>query len=158
MTSPYFEWGLLEKVSKEILVTRSPYNVSELLTNVRIKLWWFKPRPASRNMLRCFTNRTMWRVDISQIVCKILYFCHVFRQSSWLLCFPAKKGNIIIHFTWHACGQSRYQLPVKESLVCGPSTDKQVKNQSCPTSQHLPWVLPLGPTSLGNHYLGKGST
>ena len=26
------------------------------------------------------------------------------------------------------------------------------------TGLYLPWVLPLGPTSLGNHYLGMGST
>ena len=42
-------------------------------------------------------------------------------------------GNRIIHFTWHAHGQSKYQHPVKESFVCGPPAAKQVKTRE--TSQ-----------------------
>jgi hypothetical protein len=52
----------------------------------------------------------------------------------------------------------RNQFPVNESLVCLSPTDTQVKNQSCLTGLHLPSVLPLGPTNMGNHYLGMGST
>jgi hypothetical protein len=60
----------------------------------------------------------------------------------------------------------RNQFPADESLVVWSPTSTQVKNhssltgqaQSCLTGLHLPWVLPLRPTSLGNHYLGMGST
>ena len=53
------------------------------------------------------------------------------------------------------------QIPVKESLVVWSLTGEQVKNQSCLTGQaqsyvtglHMSWVLPLRPTSLGNHQL-----
>ena len=40
-------------------------------------------------------------------------------------------GNRIIHFTWHAHGQSKYQHPVKESFVCGETSQDQ-RNKSRP--------------------------
>ena len=82
--------------------------------------------------------------------------------SEYHLCFVCSgkmyTGNGTNHLTCHAHGLCTYQLPVKKSLVCWPPTGTQVTNQSCLTGLHLSWVLPLGPTSLGNHYLGMGST
>ena len=85
----------------------------------------------------------------------VFVFCNVMRICRWMLAICA-------HTMW----LDRNQFPVKESLVCWSPTGTQVNNQSCLTGQaqscltglHLPWVLPLRPTSLGNHYLGMGST
>ena len=79
-----------------------------------------------------------------------LLFC-VFRQN------VHRKYNA--HFTWHAHGQSTYELPVEESLVCGPPTNEhsvsgtkkenlgvpsaQPQTQQCQAAQSLSpaWTL-----------------
>ena len=60
----------------------------------------------------------------------LLQFC-VFRQN------VHRKKN----YSWHAHGQSMYQLPVKKSVLCGPPTKKQL-SECVPNSSSAPSVPP----------------
>ena len=51
-------------------------------------------------------------------------------------------GNRITHFTWHTHGQSTYELPVKESLVCGPLTDEHIVSQTKKEPPGVPSAQP----------------
>ena len=54
----------------------------------------------------------------------------VFHMSSSFLCFLAKRTQemelITSHCMHNAHSQSKYQLPVEESLACGSLSEKQV--------------------------------
>jgi hypothetical protein len=61
-------------------------------------------------------------------MCSKLVFVLVFSSKMY-------TGNRITHLTWHARGQSTYQLPVKESLVRGPLCKKEVQASRAPDNK-----------------------